>query len=273
MDYIEEVIEDNPKNYQVWHHRRVIVEWLNDPSRELELTENILALDSKNYHAWQHRQWAIKTYKYFLYHATLFKSILIVFFLFISSLFDDELQYVDRLISEDLRNNSAWNQRFFVLKYTGITPDVLQREINYAINRIRLIKTNESSWNFLRGLLQQDDGALDEYPEVVEFSEELYNTGNRSPYLLAFLIDIYVEQGLRELATGGNEEINKKVYDLCDLMATKHDTIRYKYWNYIAENFRRKVGKTDSKEEEPEDTGSSQGLTTEDSSQSLTSSH
>lgn len=54
---------DNPKNYQVWHHRRVIVEWLNDSSRELALTEEILGMDAKNYHAWQHRQWAMKTFK------------------------------------------------------------------------------------------------------------------------------------------------------------------------------------------------------------------
>lgn len=56
-------LQDNPKNYQVWHHRRVIVEWLNDPSFELELTEAILDIDAKNYHAWQHRQWAMLTYK------------------------------------------------------------------------------------------------------------------------------------------------------------------------------------------------------------------
>lgn len=63
LQYIDDVISDNPKNYQVWHHRRVIVEWLNDPSDELRLTESVLSMDSKNYHAWQHRQWAIKTFK------------------------------------------------------------------------------------------------------------------------------------------------------------------------------------------------------------------
>lgn len=61
--YCEEIIVDNPKNYQVWHHRRVIVEWLNDGTYELDLTEAILGMDAKNYHAWQHRQWAIKTFK------------------------------------------------------------------------------------------------------------------------------------------------------------------------------------------------------------------
>lgn len=46
----------------MWHHRRVLVDWLQDPTRELELTGDALIQDPKNYHAWQHRQWAIKTF-------------------------------------------------------------------------------------------------------------------------------------------------------------------------------------------------------------------
>jgi Protein prenyltransferase, alpha subunit len=45
------------------HHRRVLVEWLQDPSYELSFTEAILSQDPKNYHAWQHRQWVIRTFK------------------------------------------------------------------------------------------------------------------------------------------------------------------------------------------------------------------
>lgn len=62
LQYINQVIEKHQKNYQVWHHRRVLIEWLQDPAQELSFTESILALDAKNYHAWQHRQWAIKTF-------------------------------------------------------------------------------------------------------------------------------------------------------------------------------------------------------------------
>ena len=42
------------------HHRRMVVEWLNDPSEELEFIADILNQDAKNYHAWQHRQWVIQ---------------------------------------------------------------------------------------------------------------------------------------------------------------------------------------------------------------------
>uniref|UniRef100_A0A0K8TP67 Protein farnesyltransferase/geranylgeranyltransferase type-1 subunit alpha n=1 Tax=Tabanus bromius TaxID=304241 RepID=A0A0K8TP67_TABBR len=218
LDYVERVIKDNPKNYQVWHHRRVIVEWMDDPSRELELTEAVLQMDAKNYHAWQHRQWAIKAY----------------------DLFDDELQYVDRLISEDLRNNSAWNQRYFVLNHFGFTTEVLQREVHYAMNRIRIVKNNESVWNFLRGLLKQGEKTLDQFPEVVEFVEELYNCGNRSPYLIAFLIDLYEEKSLRP-EESNREDYSNKVFDLCKAMANEHDVIRKKYWEYLAERLKRRL--------------------------------
>lgn len=82
------------------------------------------------------------------------------------SLFDNELHFVDRLISADVRNNSAWNQRFFVLNHTGLNPEIVQRELNYVMNRIRLVKNNESTWNFLRGILQYDDGKLCQFHDV-----------------------------------------------------------------------------------------------------------
>lgn len=144
-----------------------------------------------------------------------------------------------------MRNNSAWNERFFVLKHGGFTPEVLEREVNYVITRVGLIKNNESPWNFLRGLLQQGTGKLAQFPVVVEFCEALYNDGIRSPYLLAFLVDLYAEQYFDVIESGGNEAVaedyHQKVQDLCESMANQHDKIRCKYWRYIAENFRRKA--------------------------------
>lgn len=164
---------------------------------------------------------------------------------------------MDRLISQDVRNNSAWNQRFFVLNHTGMGAEVLQREITYALNRIRLVKNNESSWSFLRGLLQESDCALDQHADVVDFCEDLYEQqGCTSPHLLAFLVDLYEERCLRlsrggdeadtaEIHAGGGEDpeaevqrISAKLLQLCADMQNKHDTIRQKYWEYVAFNFR-----------------------------------
>ncbi|XP_070491728.1 protein farnesyltransferase/geranylgeranyltransferase type-1 subunit alpha-like [Chironomus tepperi] len=219
LNYISDVIEDNPKNYQVWHHRRVIVEWLNDPSEELSLTEKILDLDAKNYHAWQHRQWAIETF----------------------NLYDNELAYIDKLLSTDVRNNSAWNQRFFIMKHMGLNLEAVQREIHYAINRIRLVKNNESSWNYLKGLIESGNYQISQFPDVEAFTEELYNSGNRAPYLLAFLVDMYIEKTLHIYETNSYDDpeiFARKVYELCDMLANHYDTIRYKYWKYISQKFR-----------------------------------
>lgn len=73
----------------------MLVEWSNDPSRELEFTASIINDEPKNYHAWQHRQWVIETYQ--LYSQA-------------------ELDYSASLIADDVRNNSAWNYRYFLLE-------------------------------------------------------------------------------------------------------------------------------------------------------------
>lgn len=67
-------------------------------------------------------------------------------------LFDGELNYVEQLLDDDIRNNSAWNQRYFVINNTtGFTEDVLKREIKYTLDKINKAKENESAWNYLRG--------------------------------------------------------------------------------------------------------------------------
>lgn len=59
---------------------------------------------------------------------------------------------MEELIQEDIRNNSAWNQRYFVIsRTTGFTEDVIKKEINYTKAAIEKLGNNESSWNYLKG--------------------------------------------------------------------------------------------------------------------------
>lgn len=46
-------------------------------------------------------------------------------------LWDKELEFVEDLLEEDVRNNSAWNQRHFVISHTTGFSDssTLEREI------------------------------------------------------------------------------------------------------------------------------------------------
>lgn len=68
------------------------------------------------------------------------------------SLYDKELDYVERLLEEDIRNNSAWNQRYFVVSNTtNFEKCVIEREVEFALSKIAIVKSNESAWNYLRG--------------------------------------------------------------------------------------------------------------------------
>lgn len=46
-------------------------------------------------------------------------------------LWDNELEFVENLLEDDVRNNSAWNQRHFVISHTtGFSdPALLEKEI------------------------------------------------------------------------------------------------------------------------------------------------
>jgi len=67
-------------------------------------------------------------------------------------LFQNELQYVDWLLDDDIRNNSAWNQRYFVINNTtGFTPDVIERELAFTLVKIKTVTNNESAWSYIRG--------------------------------------------------------------------------------------------------------------------------
>ena len=77
------------KNYQIWHHRRCIVQTLNDPSAEKDYLDTIFESDDKNYHAWSYRVWLIQHF----------------------NLFEGELEFIDELIQNNPLNNSAWSYR------------------------------------------------------------------------------------------------------------------------------------------------------------------
>ena len=111
LEFLDTLAHENMKNYQVWQHRRLIVSVLGDPSRELGFIAENLSLDAKNYHTWAYRQWVLAHFggssnqsrdTWVCAGAGEFPE-----------LWDGELDYVESLLDDDIRNNSAWNHRWF----------------------------------------------------------------------------------------------------------------------------------------------------------------
>lgn len=236
LTFITTTIRSNPKNYQVWQHRRNIIELLNDPSQELQFTEQILKKDSKNYHAWQYRQSVIKQFK----------------------LWQNELEFIDYLISKDIRNNSAWNQRYFLISNTNdlnasAASEVLNREVDYCLEKIQKCIDNESSWNYLRGLINHltiisSDNGISAYPQkVLDFCNATLASpkqDDKSPFLVAFLVDynmIKAKQLKKDLAENPKQDdlsvaLTQLVSSSIEYLASLgevHDRIRSNYWNYL----------------------------------------
>ena len=60
-------------------------------------------------------------------------------------LWENELDYVNSLLAEDIRNNSAWNQRYFVINSTTkFTPEVIEKEIQLVIFSYPVFKAVET---------------------------------------------------------------------------------------------------------------------------------
>lgn len=202
---MDELAMRHMKYYQVWHHRRLLVTEIKNPKPELVYLASVLAVDAKNYHTWAYRQWLLTHFDQ-------------------ADLWENELSFTEGLLDEDLRNNSAWHHRFFVVFESGVREGdedrdhVLRRELNFVKQKISVAPNNLSSWNYLRGVLQRTGKPFTSLKEfVVPFTEivdereedEVLDLENPLPSAAAtlpcslaieFLADIQVEEGENALA-------------------------------------------------------------------------
>ncbi|GAA5861936.1 hypothetical protein JCM3774_001358 [Rhodotorula dairenensis] len=164
LDLLDKLVKHHLKSYQVWQHRRTIVLALDDPSRELDFTAKALALDAKNYHTWAYRQWVLMHFWATPSPSTARRENQTP----AKQVWDDELAYADKLLQEDLRNNSAWNHRFFVAFESGMGGDCGEREIRYAKEKLAISPNNPSAWNYLRGIMKRLQRPLSTYSDFVK---------------------------------------------------------------------------------------------------------
>lgn len=203
------------------------------PPGETDFLAHILSFDSKNYHVWTYRQWLCRRFS---------DSLLAT---------DVELDAIDVLINDDVRNNSAWNHRYFVCfgaeelraieKEGGsrkdvlaqgklvVDEDVVDREVNYAKDHIAWAPQNPSPWNYLKGVLKRAGIPITNLQVFCEGfvggrNADLLGENVRSSHAVDWLAEIY--------QLDGNTERSKQCLDA---LGKKWDPIRRKYWDYRAE--------------------------------------
>ncbi|KAB5575457.1 hypothetical protein GE09DRAFT_1215232 [Coniochaeta sp. 2T2.1] len=215
IEWLNGVALANLKNYQIWHHRHLLVEsyWEDCLERDEEKREEfagnetafigrMLEEDTKNYHVWSYRSFLVRK-------LGMWKMCR-----------ERERRLVEAMIDEDVRNNSAWSHRFFVVfsdpeqstEGKGATEfdervpkEVVDREVDYALAKIGLAPQNQSPWNYLRGVLVKGGRKLGSVKEdvegyVVKLGEGEEEEEVRSTHALDLLAEIYAEEGDMEKA-------------------------------------------------------------------------
>ncbi|KAJ1029853.1 hypothetical protein NDA13_003092 [Ustilago tritici] len=268
LEWLESLAHQNMKSYQVWQHRRVVVSALAKPGRELGFVEENLDRDAKNYHTWGYRQWVLSHFGG----------------LFLPSskpgaapasrgagefpeLWQGEEEYVDKLLTEDVRNNSAWNHRWFVnFSRFGLTGNPsstnpshseqvmeqlrkkIQYEIAYTKASLSNVPNNASGWNYLRALHTSLPSALRrEMKEALGWVKTLVSSqveaekdaivdimGRESVGALEWWLDCIAQQ--QQEQQGGVEEAEKLVKRL--IMA---DPVRKRFYAYRLKTIRRSL--------------------------------
>lgn len=209
LSWLNEIALEHQKNYQIWHHRMLVVDKLGESAGEGEFVETMFEKDAKNYHVWSYRQWLVRRFD--LWDA-------------------GELEFTEKLLEQDVRNNSAWNHRWYVINgrqlkgVPGITDEKIRdREIEFAKKAAAEVPQNQCPWNYLRGICKKADVPLSSLKSfVITYANMDEPDAVRSSHALVMLVDILSE----------DEDSKQAATQALDLLAQKYDPIRKNYWEY-----------------------------------------
>ena len=225
---------DMRKSYQAWQHRALMVEMLKDVSKEIAFVDQVLKADAKNYQTWTYRQSLLCQYNQ-------------------PEMWAGELPTIERMLAEDIHNNSVWNHRFFVVFDTfplhtpGLTSaqfaETVDREVGFVKDQLLKAPNNPSAWNFLRGVLKRAKKPFDSLesfvlpltkPAAQLDAEHGWPAGlNRraslpAPPAVEFLADIYA----------GSGATTAQALDLYGWLADTLDPIHKGYWLFRSQRAR-----------------------------------
>jgi protein farnesyltransferase/geranylgeranyltransferase type-1 subunit alpha len=203
LNWLDEMMVENQKNYQIWHHRKLLIEKINNATHEKKILNDVFEYEPKNFHAWTHRIWMIRR----------FNNV------------EGEFEFIDSMLKNDIKNNSVWNYRFFLIQYINknLNKDKITEEIKYALEKIKLCPNNECPYCYIRGFITKFGYKYSDFSFVKETLEKIVQK-NEVSFALMFLMDYYEEE---KNENKFNEMIEKLV---------KIDFIRKKYYGWRKEN-------------------------------------
>ena len=210
IDFVNFIIISYPKIYQIWHHRRLLIDKLNDCSHEKNIIQKILDEDSKNFHCWSHRIWMIRR----------FNNI------------EGEFEFIEKMLENDIKNNSVWNYRFFLVEYINgknMNKNIIKNEIKYAFNKMIICPLNESPFNYILGYINKYKLKYIEIKNEIKVikikCDEEKEDINKYIFFLRILLEYYEED---KNISKFNDTIEKLI---------KIDFIRKKYYLWKKKNF------------------------------------
>ena len=200
---------DNQKNYQIWHHRKLLIDKLNDASHEKRVLNEIFTDEHKNFHAWSHRIWMIRR----------FNNV------------ENELEFIEDMFKHDVKNNSAWNYRFFLILFMNnnkMTKEIIENEIKYAIEKIHKEPKNECPYCYIRGFVTNFGYKFSDFGIIKEEMEKIINAPEKNnSYCMNLILDIYEEEKDENKFNGVIEAL------------ISYDYIRKKYYSWRKQNFKK----------------------------------
>lgn len=223
-EQVEEVMDDTPKNYQLWNFRRMAYNKQITPAlEELDNTDVAIRRDNKNYHAWANRQ------------AVLCNEALNTDMQFWKS----EMNYVCGLLNRDVFNNSAWTQRALGLKF--MEDSELEMEVDFTFEILKTAPHSAAAWNYLRFLvLDNDERHIKRLKEVIQFCHEILKNNDVCVPCLEVLGEVYYVLAVSSEQNGKNPNFRQNCKESAINIWTncvKIDPIRTSYYKSRISHF------------------------------------
>jgi len=157
-----------------------------------------------------------------------------------------EIEFINGLLEDDVRNNSAWNQRWFVThrgsKSIPFAIDDARQELSFSICKAEQDPYNESPWKYFVAVIKEQFRLIGTTPEFASligvsekaleetkanFEQKSKKDGMECTNLIAAHIDI--------LEMKGDKTSIASAIEFAKLLESRYDPVRKKYWKLRAQ--------------------------------------